>query len=43
MNQMLAKYGLSTGLDERVGLEFIDLKKTNFLNDDGSESQITSR
>ena len=38
MNQMLGKYGLSTGLDERVGIEFIDFKKTYFLNDDGSES-----
>ena len=50
MNQMLQKYGLSTDLDQRVGLEFIDQSKL-FLSDDitetesqlESESQVTSK
>ena len=43
VNQMLAKYGLSTSLDQKVGLEFIDFEKSNVSKDDRSESQITDR
>ena len=47
---MLQKYGLSTSLDERVGLEFIDQKKliiTDVMSETESriesESQVTSQ
>ena len=38
MNQMLNKYGISTSLEQRVGLEFIDFDRTNSYLDDKTET-----
>ena len=50
VNKLFQKYGLSTSLEERVGLEFIDKHKSLTIDDISesashleTESQITSQ